>query len=156
MTITTLTHKLKGYNVDNLERLAGDRWVTMSNALTRAGQGLTLAEKRIVACAVSKLDSRGKQKLAEVIKTRITAAEYAETFQVDTDTAYNQLQAAADNLYSRSITFYNPAYKRHGKPIAASKVRMRWVGKAEYQKGEGWVELSWWPDILPHLYFTRA
>jgi hypothetical protein len=87
MTIATLTHKLKGYNVDNLERLAGNRWVTMSNALTRAGQGLTLAEKRIVACAVSKLDSREKQKLGEVIKTRITAAEYAEIFQVDTDTA---------------------------------------------------------------------
>lgn len=35
-----------------------DPQVTMSNALVRAGHGLTLAEKRVVMLAVSKLDSR--------------------------------------------------------------------------------------------------
>jgi plasmid replication initiation protein len=28
---------------------------------------------------------------------------------------------------------------------------MRWVGEAKYQEGEGWVELAWWPALLPHL-----
>src|SRR5512135_1489482 len=96
-----LVHKAEGYDVTDLERSGGERWVTMSNALTRAGHGLTLAEKRIVAAAVSKLDSRRMLKPGEVPRTKITAAEYAETFSVDLDTAYNQLQGAAKTLYNR-------------------------------------------------------
>lgn len=123
----------------------------MSNALTRAGHGLTLAEKRIVATAVSKLDSRRALAPGEVPKTRITAAEYAETFDVDPATAYQQLQVAAKQLYGRSITFYEAAHRRKGKALEPTKVQMRWVGRATYQKGEGWVELAWWPELLPHL-----
>lgn len=134
-----------------LNRPAGDRWISMSNALTRAGQGLTLAEKRIVAAAVSKLDSRRAPQGGETPITRITATEYAETFHVDPNTAYEQLQAAAKTLYSRSITFYEAAHRRNGAPLPPTKVQMRWVGIVKYQVGEGWVELHWWPDLLPHL-----
>ena len=146
-----LAHKAQGYDVADVERPAGERWVTMSNALTRAGHGLTLAEKRIVAAAVSKLDSRRVLKPGEVPRTKITAAEYAETFEVDMNTAYDQLQGAAKQLYNRSITFYEPAHKRNGKPLPPTRVQMRWVGEAKYQDGEGWVELAWWPRLLPHL-----
>ena len=129
----------------------GERLVTMSNALTRAGHGLTLSEKRIVASAVAKLDSRRALPPGEVPRTRITAAEYAETFQVDLDTAYDQLQDAAKQLYKRSITFFEPAFRRNGRPLPYTVVQMRWVGSVKYQKGEGWVELAWWPDLLRHL-----
>lgn len=142
---------LANYDAADVERQPGERWVTMSNALTRAGHGLTLAEKRIVMIAVSKLDSRRVLKPGEVPRTKITAAEYAETFEVDLDTAYDQLQSAAKQLYNRSITFYEPAWKRDGKPLPPTKVQMRWVGQVHYQKGEGWVELYWWPKLLPHL-----
>ena len=105
----------------------GERLVTMSNALTRAGHGLTLAEKRIVASAVAKLDSRRALPPGEVPRTRITAAEYAETFGVDLDTAYDQLQDAAKQLYKRSITFFEPAFRRNGRPLPYTVVQMRWV-----------------------------
>jgi len=150
-----LAHKARGYDVADVERPAGERWVTMSNALTRAGHGLTLAEKRIVAMAVSKLDSRKVLQPGQVPTTRITAAEYAETFEVDLDTAYDQLKAAAKTLYNRSITFYVPAHKRNGKPLPPTRVQMRWVGSVKYQDGEGWVELEWWPKLLPHLTGLR-
>jgi plasmid replication initiation protein len=146
-----LAHKAQGYDAGDLERAPGERWVTMSNALTRAGHGLSLAEKRIVAAAVSKLDSRRVLKPGEVPTTRITAAEYAEAFCVDLDTAYDQLKAASKQLYKRSITFYEPAWKRNGKPLPPTIVHMRWVGSVKYQDGEGWVELAWWPALLPHL-----
>lgn len=142
---------LANYDAADVERQPGERWVTMSNALTRAGHGLTLVEKRIVMIAVSKLDSRRVLKPGEVPRTKITAAEYAETFEVDLDTAYDQLQSAAKQLYNRSITFYEPAWKRDGKPLPPTKVQMRWVGQMHYQKGEGWVEFYWWPKLLPHL-----
>lgn len=144
------------YDAADVERQPGERWVTMSNALTRAGHGLTLAEKRIVAAAVSKLDSRRVLKPGEVPRTRITAAEYAETFKVDLDTAYDQLQSAAKQLYNRSITFFESAHKRNGKPLPPTRVQMRWVGSVKYQDGEGWVELAWWPDLLRHLVGLQA
>jgi plasmid replication initiation protein len=144
-------HKVTTYDATALNRPAGDRWITMTNALTRAGQGLTLSEKRLVATAVSKLDSRRVLPAYDVPTTRITAMEYAELFGVDLDTAYDQLQAAAKQLYSRSITFYQPAHKRRGQPLEPTKVTMRWVGQVHYQRGEGWVELYWWPKLMPHL-----
>ena len=147
---------LANYKADDPERLPGERWVTMSNALTRAGHGLMLSEKRIVASAVSKLDSRRVLPPGEVPRTRITATEYAETFKVDLDTAYDQLQDAAKQLYKRSITFYEPAHKRSGKPLPPTMVQMRWVGSVKYQKGEGWVELAWWPDLLRYLIGIKA
>jgi plasmid replication initiation protein len=143
--------KAAKYDAGAVDRPAGDRWINMTNALTRAGHGLSLTEKRLVACAVSKLDSRKIYGFGEVPTTRITAAEYAEVFDVDPNTAYEQLQAGAKHLYQRSITFYEAAHNRKGKPIEPTKVTMRWVGQVHYQKGEGWVELYWWPALLPHL-----
>lgn len=147
---------LANYDAADVERQPGERWVTMSNALTRAGHGLTLAEKRIVAIAVSKLDSRRQLPPGQVPRTKITAAEYAEVFGVDLDTAYDQLQSAAKQLYNRSITFYEPAWKRNGKPLPPTRVQMRWVGSVKYQDGEGWVEIAWWPDLMRHLTGLRA
>lgn len=143
--------KAKKYNAGALDRPAGERWISMTNALTRAGHGLTLAEKRLVACGVSKLDSRKVYDPGEVPTTRISAIEYAEVFGVDADTAYDQLQAGAKHLYTRSITFYEAAHRRKGKPLEQTKVTMRWVGQVHYQKGEGWVELYWWPKLMQHL-----
>lgn len=140
-----------GYDGGDIERQAGEKWVTMSNALTRAGHGLTLAEKRLVMAAVSKLDSCQAIKAGEVPTTRITAAEYAEIAECSMQTAYEALQDAAKALYSRSITFYEPAHRRNGKPLEPTRVTMRWVGQVHYQKGEGWVDLYWWPKLLPHL-----
>ena len=148
---TSAQHALANYDADDLERLPGERLVTMSNALTRAGHGLTLAEKRIMMMAVSSLDSRKPPLPGEVPTTRITAAEYAEAAKVDLTTAYEALQGAARNLYNRSITFYTPAHNRKGKPLPPTKTQMRWVGQVQYHAGEGWVELYWWPKLLPHL-----
>lgn len=144
-------HALTNYDAGNMERPAGERLVTMSNALTRAGHGLTLAEKRIVMAAVSKLDSAKPLQPGEVPTTRITAIEYADEVGVDMATAYEQLQDAAKQLYNRSITFYEAAHRRKNQPLESTKITMRWVGQVHYQRGEGWVELYWWPKLLPHL-----
>nr|XP_044251684.1 uncharacterized protein LOC123003388 [Drosophila takahashii] len=87
----------------------------MSNALVRAGHGLTLAEKRIVMLA-------------------ITAAEYAETFSVDARTAYEALQDAAKHLFDRKITFFEPAYTRAGKPLKPIRNDMRWFTTYKLQQ----------------------
>jgi plasmid replication initiation protein len=150
--------KLANISVNPSNLCSGSKHISMSNALTKAGHGLTLSEKRVIACAVAKLDSRNIVPKGEVPISKITAAEYAETFCVDLDTAYDQLQSAATNLYNRSITFYEEAHKRKGKSLV--KVKMRWVGQVKYHEHEGWVELHWWSALLPHLtglkgHFTK-
>lgn len=149
-------HRAEGYEVGDLDRPAGERWVTMSNALTRAGHGLTLAEKRVVMMAVSKLDSMKIMRPGEMLPSvKITAAEYAETYEVDPNTAYEALQGAAKNLFERKLTFYEPAHKRNGKLLKPIRNDMRWVGRCQYHEGEGWVQLAWWPDLLPSLVGLR-
>lgn len=149
--------RLEGYDSGDIERAAGDRWITMSNALTRASHGLTLAEKRIVMMAVSKLDS-ARSANAQKLTTKITAAEYAELAECTLEAAYQALYSAANNLYNRSITFFEPSFKRGSKQIGdkGTVTRMRWVGRATYQDKEGWVELAWWHEIVPHLMGIKA
>lgn len=142
--------KVENYAVDKENRPAGERYVSMSNALTRSGHGLTLTEKRIVAAAVSKLDSKRQPKPNESPVIRLTAAEYAEAFGVDSTTAYQQLESASKNLYNRSISFFDPSHTRKGKPLDV-KTTMRWVGQATYHQNEGWVELHFWHAVVPHL-----
>lgn len=147
-------YRVEGYAAGNIERPSGERWITMSNALTRAGHGLSLAEKRVVFIAISKLDSR-KPFAADmsVYASRITAAEYAELAECEMHTAYEALKNASKALYDRSITFFEAAHKRKDKEMV--KVYMRWVGKVKYHNSEGWTELWWWPEILPHLTGLR-
>lgn len=133
-------------------------WIAMSNALTRAGHGLSLSEKRLVMLAVSKLDSKRNWTADELLKltTRVTASEYAETYGVDMDTAYDSLQSAAKHLYDRSITIFEPAYTRKGRPLKDTiRTDMRWVGECKYYKDQGFVELAWWHRIIPALVNLR-
>ena len=123
----------------------------MSNALIRASHGLTLPEKRIVMWAVSTLDSKRVYGAHEVPTTRVSAIDYAKEYEVSTVTAYLQLKEAAKQLFERKITFYEPAFKRDGKALKPTLVQMRWVGEARYQEGLGYIEISWWPKLMPHL-----
>lgn len=125
--------------------------VTMSNALIRAGHGLTLAEKRIVMIALSRIDSTKPFIENVIIKTKITAAEYAKEFNVSLDTAYNQLNTASSGLHDRKVIFYDASYRRGVKKIDSTRSEMSWVGQVDYTPGDGFVVLHWWPNLMKHL-----
>ena len=95
--------------------------------------------------AISNIDSRKSD--PHRIMSRLRAEDYAETFSVDPRTAYEQLKAAADHLYDRSVTTKDTDPR--GRPIVT---KMRWIGRAKYHVGEGWVELSFHWEIVPHLF----
>lgn len=130
---------------------ASGNLITMSNALIRSGQCLSLAEKRLVMLAVSKLNPKQKPVNPSECVTRVTVAEFVAEYGVDEKNAYQQVKEAAKHLYSRSITFFEPSYRRKDAELVPVEVNMRWVGEARYHKGEGWIELHWWPRIVPHL-----
>lgn len=128
-----------------------ERIITMSNALVRAGHGLSLAEKRIVMIAISKLDSTKPPPANVILTTKITAAEYAAEYKVSMDSAYEQLKDASEVLHKRKITLFKPSHKRQGVDIGTTITHMNWVGQVDYQKGDGWVRLHWWPPLIGHL-----
>jgi plasmid replication initiation protein len=150
--ITQISGEVIGDRIDG-------KWITMSNALTRACHGLTLAEKRIIMIAVAKLDSKKRRPQdGGVLKTRIDAQEYADQFGLELHTAHEQLRDAAKVLYERSITFYVEAHNRKGNFIdEPAQVSMRWIGtKVLYpEEGVASIQLSWNPELVPHLTGLR-
>jgi plasmid replication initiation protein len=132
-----------------LTKLEHDLQISMSNALTRAGHSLTLSEKRLVMLCMGKLDSTKPELLDQIYKSKVTASDYANQWNVSLDTAYDQLKSASKSLHDRKIIFFDPAHKRTGKK--ADYTVMNWVGQVDYHGGEGWVELHWWPTLMRHL-----
>lgn len=127
--------------------------VNMSNALTRSAHSLSLAEKRIVAACIAKTDqipnmAHVRQRGAWLV--RLSAADYAETFGVDLNTAYEQLHDASEHLFNRYIRTTRKTRK------GIEEYKFRWVGGVRYHKGEGWVELDWWHEVVPHLFGLRT
>jgi len=121
--------------------------VNMSNALVRAAHGLTLAEKRVVSVCIAKMDSvrqdNGRYKF------KLTAQEFAETFDVDADTAYEQMQFAGDHLMKRIASTFEDG--RRGK----IEHKWVWVSGVTYHRGEGWMELGFSHEMTPHLTLLR-
>jgi len=136
----------------DLDAPIAEKNVNMSNALTRAAHSLLLAEKRLISACISKIDSvpAGVPLVKDGAWTvRLSAAEYAETFDVDLDTAYTQLKAASEKLFNRYVRSTRETRK------GTEEHKFRWVGAVKYHQGEGWVELHWWHEVVPHLYGLR-
>jgi len=121
------------------EQALGRLQVNISNALTSAAQGLTLSEKRVMMFAVAKLDTFKRNGGAESGIVKL------EQFGVDPDTAYDQLKSAGDGIFNRYIRFGEETRK------GVKEVKIRWVSRAEYHAGEGWVALRFTSDVQPHL-----
>ncbi|WP_445494597.1 replication initiation protein [Photorhabdus sp. SF281] len=124
----TMTVNLRGKNI------------VMSNAITRAAQSLSLAEKRVIFAAIAQMGG----KYAPV---KITAQEYANTFGMPIKQAYSQLKAAAENFFNRYIRF-------KVNEVSDTDVdvwKIRWLGAYKYNEGEAHVVLSFTLQVTPYL-----
>lgn len=119
--------------------------VNMANALTNAAQGLLLSEKRVLMFAVAKLDTFKPDGGTASGKVKLSAGEYAELYGVDANTAYDQLQACGESIIKKQVCWYEEG------PKGIKKIQINWLGKAEYIKGEGIVNLWFTPQIQPQL-----
>lgn len=127
-----------------------DRHVTMHNDLLVASHGLkTLAEQRIVKSCAAKIDSVRLD--GNRYRVRLTAQEYAETFNLDTTTAYEQLKSGCESLAERWIVWSEPVQRG-----AVAVHRDRWVSGATYVDKAGWVELRFSPEATPYLMVLRG
>ena len=135
----------------------------MSNALTRAAHGLSLPEMRLVALAVSKMNSRASATVTDgygrthpaPLVSELHAREYAEAFGVSENDGYHVLEKAAISLMRKHVTFYIEAHQRGNKKIKDTIRRVNWVGHSDYIRREGKIIIYWYDKIVPHLLGLR-
>ena len=140
---------------ERTDKPLAERYVSMSNALARAAQGLKLSEKRTVALALAKTDSVSSKDAVQAQfrngwTVKLTAEEYAQEFGVTPDAAYLQLKEAADNLLKRQVRTLTQTVK------GLKEIKTNWCGQCTYHHGEGWVEIAFTHQIAPHLLGLRT
>lgn len=114
----------------------------MSNELIRSAHGLKLIEKRLLALAISKLDSKAKPTF-DNMRVEIRVAEMVSEFGLTPDKAYQETKKAAEGIMKRQIRF------TYGK---GDGELYQWVTRAKYKKAEGWVLLEIYPLLSPWLF----
>ena len=118
--------------------------VAKSNLLIRASYKLTLNEQRLILLVIAGINSKRvaiRPGFNQIEGVRITAAEFAEAWNLTTKESYEALKEATLEFYERSIT-----------DIIGKRVeKMRWVSRIVYHDGEGWAELSLSPHVVPYL-----
>lgn len=141
---------------ERTELAIGDRNVNMSNALARGSHSLSLAEKRIIAIALAKTDSIPAHELFLGARNgwgvTLNAKEYAETYDVDTNTAYEQLKYSAQALLDRKWKLVEASQTRAGRTVT---IEGNWVSRIKYEDGAGYVEVSFTRYVAPHLLALR-
>lgn len=127
----------------------------MSNAVARGAQGLGLVEKRIIALGLAKTDSVPMSDLAKASregwKVRFSAAEYAESYDLTPQAAYQQMKSAGDQFLKKTVRRLE--YDHKGRII---EHKSNWLSGTTYHKGEGWVEIRFSYEVAPHLLGLRT
>jgi len=126
-------------SVNQIVKGLGNRDIKIPHSITQSAQGLSLVEKRLVMAAVAKA---GRNFGDEIF---ITAAEYAATFEMSANDAYEQLKSAAKNLRKRYFTLDENT--RRG----VMKWEINWMSKVGYEDKLGRVGLRFGEDIRPYL-----
>lgn len=111
--------------------------VVKHNHLNQASYKLTLDERRLILSAIALVNPR--EKMPDEVT--IHASDYAHQWGIDETNSYRQLKEARANLYERSIRLRNNA----------EVIDLRWVYRASYEDGEGYIKLAFSPDIKPYL-----
>lgn len=146
------------YTTMNLSSVTSKTKVRHKNDINTTLSRMPLASRRVLFMAIAQVDSK---KLMEKGQTfRIYATEYAKIANVDRDTAYAQLSAAAQDLQRQMIGIPKdqllPLFRRAGEPLLAkptgSGIRMLNVTEwCDYEEGNGYIDISFTRQMEPYI-----
>lgn len=124
-----------------------DLQIVKSNQIIEASYRLSVAEQRVILSAISQV-RRDKPVTDEVLYS-VTAAEIAKLCGTDPNTAYRDLQNAAERLQTRRVSLI---LEPDGVTIRSKRRRVTcWVQTVDYIDQEGRIEMRFGKDILPYL-----
>ena len=113
--------------------------VVISNYIIRSAQTLNLVEKRILMAGIAKLKGFNGE-------VKLTAKEYADTYDVDIRTAYNELKGSVNTLMKRTLSWQITDGKKIGTRTTI------WVQGYDYFEDEGVVKFRFSEYIFPFLF----
>ena len=123
--------------------------IVMKNALARAQHELKLTEKRIIAIALSKINSKArkldyKNKQPRTIK--ISAKEYEKIAgRKNGRNAYRDIIEISETLIKKQLTI------KSNTMTGTTKTVINWVAAVEYETGKGEVKITFTDTIMPYL-----
>lgn len=124
-----------------------DLQIVKSNHIIEASYRLSVMEQRVILSAISQV-RRDKPVTDEVLYS-VTAAEIAQLCGTDPNTAYRDLQNAAERLQTRRVSL---VLEPDGITIRSKRRRVTcWVQTIDYIDQEGRIEMRFGKDILPYL-----
>lgn len=132
-------------NVEHEEtRDIADNSVTKSNALARAYYRFSLAEKRVMESAISKLHPMRTDNPSEI---KLSATEYSKAYGISASVAYRQLAKVSNSLQTKKISIEIPTQRK--------RISYVLVPTVTYEDKAGCVTLGFHHDLLPHLTGLR-
>lgn len=133
--VSVVEQTSQGVDLINLDDLKRNN-VVMSNILIRSAQKLSLIEKRILMACISKMKDR---------EVELKATEYAQTYDIELNKAYQHLKEGSINLFNRYLTVNFKDGKHTGV------MHIVWVSSIGYVDGEGKIRVGFSPEIMPQL-----
>ncbi|WP_299076231.1 RepB family plasmid replication initiator protein [uncultured Paraglaciecola sp.] len=119
--------------------------VVKSNYVIEASYKLTLNEQRLILLCVRQI--KKGQKIDADSKFDISAADFADMFEISVDRAYSELQTVSDKLYDRSVTIQQP--DPDSPNITATKTR--WISAIDYIPKEGRISIYFASKMVPYI-----
>ena len=117
--------------------------VSKSNVLIEANYTLNLVAQRLIVLAIIKARNQGELSKVGGLH-RITAMEYQIHFGCALSMAYESLKSACRSLYESEFVWIGE--DEDGDP---QDISSRFVQRAAYNEGKGYVEIMFGNDIIP-------
>lgn len=119
------------------------RVVSKSNILIESSYTINLVAQRVIILAI--IEARDQGSMSEISGVhRIQASDYEKHFGCDKTTAYRSLKSACDSLYESEFLWKGIDEKGREKIN-----RSRFVQRASYSEGGGYVEVMFGNDVIP-------
>lgn len=125
--------------------MSDNKIVSKGNVMIESDYTINLVAQRVIILAI--IEARDQGSMSEVGGIhRIKASDYEKHFDCDKTTAYRSLKSACDSLYESEYV-WKSIDERGREKINKS----RFVQRASYCEGGGYVEIMFGNDVIPHI-----
>ena len=125
--------------------MTNNKIVSKSNLFIESGYTINLVAQRVIILAIIEARDQGSMSKVGGIH-RIKASDYEKHFDCDKTTAYRSLKSACDSLYESEYVWKSIDERGRDKIN-----RSRFVQRASYSEGGGYVEIMFGNDVIPHI-----
>ena len=131
--------------------MSNNNLIVKDNRLIEASYRLDVSEQRLILLAIVAAREAGVTLTADKW-IKVSAAHYAQTCGLDSTTAYRQLKAAADSLFSRWVQMRGLDEETGKQGV----IKTRWVSACTYVDQGALVRLQLAPLIIPYVTNLEA